>query len=90
MRIVVLVVLSMQVGCGTIANLAEGPAVYGGVRHDTRPMELLAAGFAAWDIPFSAVLDTALLPITGLFELVRWLSGWPPSPDFETFRTTWP
>lgn len=83
--------LLAQTGCGTLANLAEGPVVYGGIRHNGKPRDLNPAFiFIALDYPFSAVLDTALLPITGLFELIRWQTGWPPHPDFKEFQYTWP
>lgn len=68
-------------GCGTIANLAEGPRVYGGVQADIRLIgdprlqdgtpstPLVVLGIL--DLPLSAALDTALLPITLIFELAR-------------------
>jgi uncharacterized protein YceK len=65
-------------GCGTIANLAEGPRVYGGVRTDVRMIgdprlpdgthSSPIAVLAIVDLPLSAALDTALLPITLIFE----------------------
>lgn len=76
--------LAFMVGCGSVGNLTEGPVVYGGTRHDLRYMhsDPESMVFCLYDLPFSAIFDTALLPLTGLFELVRWLSGWPPSPPY--------
>jgi len=69
-------------GCGSICNLATGPQFYGGVQEDVRVTQVTLMGnlriIGYTDLPFSAVLDTALLPVTGLFELLRALSGWPP------------
>lgn len=71
-------------GCGSIQNLVEEPAVYGGVRFDLRGMDHDPESmvFCLVDLPFSACLDTGLLPLTGLFELYRWLFGWPPPPGY--------
>ena len=80
-----LMALSFLGGCGTIANLTEGPVVYGGVRGDWHRQESGTAGssfFNLVDLPFSFVLDTALLPITASFELIRALSGWPGKPEY--------
>lgn len=66
-------------GCGSIHNLATGPQVFGGVRHDLWAFENVCKGQAlALDIPFSFPIDVALLPLTSLFETVRVLTGWPP------------
>ena len=66
-------------GVGSIYNLATGPQVYGGVRQDLWWTQHVCKGAVAMlDIPSSAVLDTGLLPVTALFELLRWLTGWPP------------
>ena len=68
-------------GCfvGSIHNLSAGPQVYGGVRQDLWWVENVCKGSVAYlDVPSSAVLDTGLLPLTALFELVRWLTAWPP------------
>jgi uncharacterized protein YceK len=81
-RLIILVLIALT-GCATIENLTEGPVVYGGLRDifvKRRDME--GQTFALADAPFSAVLDTALLPVTTLFELIRWMSGWPPSPGY--------
>jgi uncharacterized protein YceK len=67
------------VGCGSMYNLATGPRVYGGTRYDVWAFDhLCKGGVLIFDVPFSAVVDTGLLPLTALFELVRWMSGWPP------------
>ena len=66
-------------GCGTAYNMVKGPQVYGGVRQDE-----LWIPHSRWrgnlqlDKIFSFALDTALLPITALFEFLRWQTGWPP------------
>jgi len=66
-------------GCGTVQNLIDGPEIYGGVRTDIYcPNDLEEAVFAMYDLPFSAILDTALIPVTGLFALTRPLFSWPP------------
>lgn len=64
-------------GCGTINNLAEGPHVYGGVRSVGRYHEPMGNMLSYFDLPFSFALDTGLLPITGLAELSRGITGWP-------------
>lgn len=67
-------------GCGTLLNMTQGPVLYGGVRalHSFED----GPGWLGFDVPFSFAFDTALLPVTALFELMRWLSGWPPSPGY--------
>ncbi len=75
-------------GCGTIESLGgRGPFVFGGVRQDVE--EIVDPGWfefpplAALDLPFSALLDTALLPVTIGLEIRAWLRRgrqWPPSP----------
>jgi len=77
---------ALLAGCGTVHNLTKGPEVYGGVRYDWhvfRNSDMESGAFAMWDLPFSLVLDTALLPVTAMFELIRWLTGWPPPHDFQ-------
>ena len=60
-------------GCGSFVNLGAGPLVYGGVRTDLAcPQGSSCTPFPmALDIPFSAVLDTALLPVTVAFALTK-------------------
>ena len=70
-------------GCGTIEDLTgqgplEGPAphVYGGVRVALAYNNMTGCARAPAlihmpGLPFSAVLDTALLPITGIWALIR-------------------
>lgn len=70
-------------GCGTFNDLwghapLDGPAphVYGGLRNDlyyanATGCEGLAGLIFIPDIPVSAILDTALLPITGVWALIR-------------------
>ena len=65
-------------GCGTINNLADGPHVYGGVRSVGRYHEPMGDMLSYYDLPCSFVFDTALLPVTLLAELSRWITGWPP------------
>jgi uncharacterized protein YceK len=70
-------------GCGTVENLSAGPVVMGGTRNIfLKRRDLEGFSFALMDSPFSLALDTALLPVTGIFEIIRWLSGWPPSPGY--------
>src|SRR6267378_3488292 len=70
--------LLMTGGCETIINLTEGPHVYGGVRNAFHQGDMESSVIAMFDLPFSFVLDTALLPVTALCELLRWMTGWPP------------
>ena len=80
---VLILILIALTGCATVENLTEGPVIYGGLRDIfVKPRDLEGQSFALMDAPFSAALDTALLPVTALFELIRWLSGWPPSPGY--------
>lgn len=69
-----LILVTAMSGCGSILNFDAydgGPRVYGGVRLD--------AGGHLWsddvvgyvDLPFSFVVDTALLPIYLVFEAFR-------------------
>lgn len=70
-------------GCGTINDFSgnaplDGPAphVYGGLRNDLAYAKMTGCKAVAGlifvpDIPFSALLDTALLPITGVIALIR-------------------
>ncbi len=66
-------------GCGSINNLGEGPHVYGGVRSMGRYGDLSSNICSYYDLPFSVALDTGLLPVTLLAELLRELTGWPPT-----------
>ena len=59
-------------GCGSIANLAEGPRIYGGLRKDVEWFDSpCTAGLGFLDFPLSAALDTALLPVTVVCEACR-------------------
>jgi uncharacterized protein YceK len=62
-------------GCGTIGNLANDPRIYGGARYDVDEMGATgpcSSGIVAvFDLPFSVVLDTAVLPFTLIYELVK-------------------
>lgn len=54
-------------GCGTISDWGEpyGPRVYGGVRWDLDDKEgcvRTSVWLGIWDVPFSLILDTLLLP----------------------------
>lgn len=64
-------------GCGTMNNLGEGPHVYGGVRSVGRYHEPMGNFASYCDLPFSFAMDTAILPVTSLAELSRWITGWP-------------
>ncbi len=84
-RLVVALVCLCLSGCGTFANLAAGPAIYGGVRRDLNVhRDMMSVSFAMLDVPFSLIFDTALLPATVILSLVRELTGWPPC-DPELF-----
>lgn len=79
MRLLLLAALTLLAGCGTIADFCgdgksvdpsmPGPHIYGGVRDDAeavRSDSLIAPlNYVFYlDFPFSAVLDTVLLPFT--------------------------
>ena len=49
--------------------------------HDALSQKIADRKIAAWDIPFSFMLDMGLLPITLLAELSRWITGWPPKAE---------
>jgi len=79
--------------CSTLSDLGGdgGPHVYGGTRgniksiHEPYPD---AAGyvllFCVCDFPWSLALDTGLLPITVVVELIRGLTADPPTPAPRT------
>jgi uncharacterized protein YceK len=45
--------------------------VYGGVKTDLKCMRHLEGILSVFDIPFSAIVDTVLLPVTIWFEIFR-------------------
>ena len=60
---------SLLVGCGTIGDGERGwgPRPYGGVQYDLgdqRGCVRVPFWIAIWDVPFSLVLDTLILPYT--------------------------
>ena len=65
-------------GCSTIMNLGEGPHPYGGVRSAYLWGDLSYDIAFTFDLPFSFALDTGLLPLTALVEILRYATGWPP------------
>jgi len=71
MRIALLMAVAVLSGCGTIDNMIKGPRVYGGVKTDLRCMKGLAGAILIFDLPFSAIFDTVLLPVTIWFEIFR-------------------
>ena len=85
-RVVVLLLCAAfgAAGCGSFNCQVDrkyvGPRVYGGVRYDLFAIDVvtgkLSAGWAFpfyLDLPFSAAVDTVLLPITFVQDL-----AWPP------------
>ena len=75
--------LAMLGGCGTIKDLGDaGPRVYGGTRSDLDFIEHGACKMPGVcclpDLPLSFALDTAIIPVTGAFELYRLIKGDPP------------
>jgi len=80
-RIILACWLLLATGCGTMMQWGIGPANYGGVQfdlyifHETQKSALTSEFWfgilAILDIPFSFVLDTALLPFTTLLTLIR-------------------
>lgn len=83
MKTALAILLLGLTGCGTFYDLhgqapLDGPAphVYGGVRNALYfAKQTGCAGMPALvfipDLPFSAVLDTAILPITGAWAILR-------------------
>jgi uncharacterized protein YceK len=71
--------LLMLGGCGSILNLGIHPEIYGGVRYDleVHGSSCMPIGPLYCDIPFSFVLDTALLPVTAIVEGIRWATPAP-------------
>ena len=82
-RLLPLLLLGLA-GCGTLRDLTgsspletSGPHVYGGVRADLELAKtpFCCSGTMAFfflpDVPFSAILDTLLLPVTGVVALFR-------------------
>jgi uncharacterized protein YceK len=71
--------LALLAGCGTIGGLTNPDypgKVYVGVRHDINLSHNILLGMPGWmvimwDMPFSAVLDTVMLPGTLIYELFR-------------------
>ena len=76
LRLAAAFALAGALGCMTVDSLRDpgyqGPAVYSGVRKDVALMSsafspgdlMYAIMFSAVDLPFSAIADTALLPVT--------------------------
>lgn len=68
-------------GCGTMYQFDAGPAIYGGVQMDlyvfyetqksALTSEFWFGVLAILDIPFSFVLDTLILPIVVLLNIVN-------------------
>jgi uncharacterized protein YceK len=69
-------------GCGTIGNLVNDPRIYGGTRYDAQEAgnwgPCGSGIIAVFDFPFSVALDTAVLPFTLIYELLK--SDPPPPP----------
>lgn len=73
-NLLALVLVASLSGCGSIMNFEHfdsGPRVYGGVQIDASGdcWEENAIGIV--DLPFSFVMDTALLPVYLVFALFR-------------------
>lgn len=69
-----LVLVAALSGCGSILNFDAydgGPRVYGGVRLDASGQLWSDDVVGYVDLPFSFVVDTALLPVYLLFEAFR-------------------
>ena len=76
LRLAAALALAGALGCMTVDSLRDpgyqGPAVYSGVRKDMAMLSgtlspgdlMFALSYAAIDLPFSALADTALLPVT--------------------------
>jgi uncharacterized protein YceK len=78
-----LIASAIPVGCFSVRNLVSGPQFYGGTRIDVfciaDPYGDDENAMCYYDLPFSAILDTAFLPLTLVAELTRWSTGWPPT-----------
>ena len=80
MRKLLILSLSLSVlltGCGTLVDtFSSGPRIYGGVQWDFElpdayESNVLLIIFMIFDVPLSAVLDTAFLPFTVPYQLLR-------------------
>ena len=70
-------------GCGTIHNLIDGPSIYGGVdKAISSPtidygvcsdpvLLIIVIPAMCFDVAFSAIADTAILPFTIPYELLQ-------------------
>jgi len=80
-EVVVLLLLALLSGCQTSRSFDQGcPGVYSGVRYyadQIGGMPLDGKVFFTFDLPFSAVIDTLLLPATVFIEPEKPDLGWP-------------
>ncbi len=78
-----LVALSVAIfGCQTSRSFSDGcPSIYSGVRYYNSQISGIPWDgkiFFAFDLPFSAMFDTLLLPFTAFADPVRPPEGWVP------------
>lgn len=72
----VLFLVSLVAGCGTAASITDGdPGIYSGMRRDFQVVlqgthdpdaeqaSLIGRALAFFDLPFSGIFDTAILPL---------------------------
>ncbi len=78
----VLLVCASLFGCQTTRSFSDGcPGVYSGVRYYSHQIDSMPWDgkiFFAVDLPFSAMLDTLLLPFTSFTDPERPPEGWVP------------
>ena len=81
-RTAICLLAAMLCSCQTGRSFEEGcPGVYSGVRFFNSQVGNLPPDgkiFFAMDVPFSAILDTLLLPATFFVEPKRPVGGWTP------------
>lgn len=75
-------VCGLMVGCQTSRSFSDGcPGIYSGVRYYNSQITTMPWDgriFFAFDLPFSAILDTLVLPGTAFADPVRPPAGWVP------------
>jgi uncharacterized protein YceK len=72
----------MTFGCQTTRSFNDGcPGIYSGVRYYNSQIEAMPWDgkiFFAFDLPFSALIDTFLLPFTAFSDPTKPPEGWVP------------
>lgn len=81
-RVALALVAALALGCQTTRSFGQGcPGFYSGVRYYASQLNAVPADgkiFFTLDLPFSAVADTLLLPVSWMLEPVEPRGGFPP------------